>query len=525
MAIDLPPVEAVTAQPTPAWTTHAEQQGGYQYRGSDKRIRVYGAHDVARHRDLDEVLADCRDAKAVEEALVTHFRDIGLLNIQIATVTRGDLIVAYVRDEGLTAVEGPEPLRPYFDRFADGEPIAYSDFAKRRRLAELHARRAGFEPYATYRHGDGAETTMKIGVEEIRGSAWDWSAGLNNAGTRYFGRWTAHAGASRTSLDAFRIGLGVRHALPEFGDDASDARYDKVSAFVDQVTRWGVVRADASYARFEYNDTGSGRRGELPLTPADGPRYDGRRWQASLSAEHLLYESPNWRWSFREGVGTSRYRIDDVRTDAEPTDEEYSNLNAGLSARWSDGDHALQPVVFASTGIRKGLGLGLLTRDAQEDFLAVHSNGGVAGDIGDLGRLVVTVKGQHSTDPLPEQEEWVLGGSQRLSAWLPGVIVGDRGALGRAQFTAPVHGSGFGNLALHLAWEIGYAEFARENDAESTRRTLSNAEIGLTLTHHSQWQLSLVTARPTGEKNVDPDYLDRQRADFFLSLSRRWQAP
>src|SRR3569623_1806507 len=38
---------------------------------------------------------------------------------------------------------------------------------------------------------------------------------------------------------------------------------------------------------------------------------------------------------------------------------------------------------------------------------------------------------QFSSDTLPEQQQWVLGGVGSLTSSLPGVVVGDKGYLGR----------------------------------------------------------------------------------------------
>lgn len=523
MAIDLPPMDAVEASTQSQWQQQIASHGVVRLQAQGRRINVFGTHQLLDEDALAERLSDVESLEDARGELLQAMADAGYVNVVVAGDAQGDAWHLWVLTRGFSGIDGPKRLTPYFKDFAGDEPIQYSDFAARQRLAQLHARRAGFEPVAAYKpveDGTGRKQ-MLVRVNEVR-SAWDYAATLGNTGNRYFGRWTGGGGVSWTHPSAWRLGGSYERAFPELGDDPSNADYDQFGLFVDRVRPWGVVRFDASYSDYSYEGN-SGRRLFDVLPGAERPLYEATNTAFRLSGEHFLYLSKHWTWSLSEAISHRRYRTEDVRTDRGRQDERYSQASAAVSARWINPNTDSEPMLFARTEVRQGLGAGELDFDAQDNYTAFGGELGAASNVFKLGRIVISGQGQHSSDPLPEGEEWVLGGMDRLNAWLPGVAVGDLGYYARIQYNTPTWEFEHFGLEFLTAVEQGQVEFvARDDQGSVGRARLADAAIGVNVITKSPWKLELRGAHPIKDKGLNPQYLESQEVDFFLRISRTW---
>src|SRR5690606_4673206 len=95
------------------------------------------------------------------------------------------------------------------------------------------------------------------------------------------------------------------------------------------------------------------------------------------------------------------------------------------STTWLGRDWDLE----AGLGLRKGLGNEVTDEGADLAYLTWRPS--LRAEVAWAERLSagVAAVGQFSQDTVPEQSQWVLGGVDALHAWLPGVAVGDSGAL------------------------------------------------------------------------------------------------
>ena len=499
-----------------------------------RRIATADGHLDARclpeqltDRQLAEQLAEATNAAEVEQGLLRAINAAGIVNASVVVRAQAGHYSAWIIADAIRRLDGAEPLHHYFARFDSDEPIARSDFEIASRYAETHARRAGFEPYALYESSPGgnAGTTMKLRVEDQRKSPWDYNYALNNTGERYLGRWFTSIGAAYTQLDSTRLGAQLSSSLPALGEDPSDGHYLGIGLFEDHVQNWGLTRFDLRYADFDYLDFGSGRRLSSSVVSQPPPRVEASIASFSFGAEQLLHAGPLWSWSLDGQIGGKHYRRRVAEQPESNSTESYSHATAGLRTRWHAPEAWGRPVWFARLALRTGLGLGKLEADAQEHFIAPSLETGAAINIGPAGRISAELAAQHSADPLPEAEEWLLGGSQRLRAWLPGVIVGDRGHYQALRYQPPTLTLGKVGLVLELAYERGVASFVRQDAAgERPRQMLSDMFANLRLETSSPWSVEISAAKPDRSSGLNQQYLDAQRVDYFLSLSRGWSA-
>ena len=526
MAIDLPPLD--TAEHTnAAWQQRAAAHQRLSIRTPSHQFQVFGTEQLLGPETVKQALTNATDAASARQALLAAFADAGILNAVVAADEQAGQIRLWAMAIGFAGYDGPERLQPYFEDYIGEQPVRYSDFAAHRRLAQMHANRAGFEPFALYEvvDEDLVRKQMKLRVSETR-APWDYAAFAGNTGNRYFGRWIGGGGVSWTHPSSWRLGATYEHAFPELGDDPSDADYDQLSLFSDLVRPWGVVRLESQYAEYDYQ----GQRGArlLPIAPDDEqPQYEASNLQLKLSGEHFLYMSPHWQWSVSESLSYRRYRNEDIRTDQGRRDERYSQASGAVSGRWSNDDTDSRPMLFMRAELRQSLDSQALGTDAQNRYTAFGAEVGAASNVLSLGRLVISAQGQHSDDPLPEAEEWLLGGLDRLNAWLPGVAVGDQGYYARAQYNTPTWTPNwpFSNWGLEFiaAYEQGQTEFVRaDGDGSFGRARLANVAMGVNVLTESPWKLELRGARPAMDEGLDPDYLRSQEVDFFLRVTRSW---
>lgn len=522
MAIDLPPLDG-TDHNNAAWQQRAASHQRLSIRTATHQFQVFGTEQLLEPETVKQALIDASDAASARRALLDAFADASYLNVVVAADEQAGQIRLWALAIGFAGYDGPERLEPYFDDFVGEPPLRYSDFAAHRQLAQMHANRAGFEPFALYEvvDEDLARKQMKLRVSETR-SSWDYAVFGGNTGNRYFGRWIAGGGLSWTHPSSWRLGGTYEHAFPELGDDSTNADYDQLKLFSDWVRPWGVVRLDTQYAEFDYQ----GQRGArlLPLAPdAEPPQFEASNLQVKLSGEHFLYISPHWQWSVSEALSYRRYRNEDVRTDQGRRDERYSQAIGAVSGRWSNEDADSRPMLFLRAELRQSLDSEALGTDAQNRFTTLGAEVGAASNVLSLGRLVISAQAQHSDEPLPEAEEWVLGGMDRLNAWLPGVAVGDQGYYARAQYSTPTWTLSNWGLEFITAYEHGQTEFVRaDGEGSFGRARLANVAVGVNVLTESPWKLELRGARPVMDEGLNADYLRSQEVDFFLRVSRSW---
>ena len=122
------------------------------------------------------------------------------------------------------------------------------------------------------------------------------------------------------------------------------------------------------------------------------------------------------------------------------------------------------------------------------------------------------------TNPtLPRQQQWVLGGDQTLAAWLPGVIVADRGYLLRLHAGRPYSVSGW---TLRPRWfaEAGGGHLDHGDAGTSNADVLvdTGLELGIEREHLTA---RLVAATPLQEPDDRKPERDALRADLFFQVS------
>ena len=526
MPIDLPPLETLPPTPVASAERHATDAPPRELRIDGQRWRIIGMQRL-NQAERAAALADARDLPSAQAAILAAYRRAGWRNVAVTALQQADQPTLWVIESRLVAVDTPPRLAPYFASFRGAATIRHGAFAQAARLAELHARRAGFAAYSIYaRDGDDPHrVSLEIQVEERRSTAFDYSWGLSNTGNRFLGRNFVGLGISHTNADALRTGITLDSALPDPESDAPDTRYWSLAPFVDKVFPFGVLRAYGSYEDYRFSGSGRGRRPLPPVEPDEPPPAShGYSAVIGIIAEEPLLASPHYSLFASQGLRWVEDKLEREGVDQPQVDERFLILDLGGDLQWQFSADPLIPDPRITLGLRQSLNG--LTQDLQADaglgFTTLDYGFSAVSELPGRLRLSITLDGSQALDALPQYEEWVLGGYDRLNAWLPGVAVGDRGLLSRLELARHQPLPGELGLRLRIFAEYGQAAFA---ERQASRARLADAGIGLDLKLPGRWKFELTAAEPLQSDAANPAALQRDEVDLFARIRHVWDSP
>lgn len=479
------------------------------------RIHLLGPQVLDAAAAQRSIEGKSNPSDAVRALAVAHYA-AGYPAAQLRYALDGeDLYVLVVLGE-VVRVDMPAPLRKYFASLPAG-PLTDDAFEPRRALASIHADRAGLnaEPIFLAQPAGGFALDMK--PDDGGPRQFSFRTGFNNQGNRFVGRYFSETNGRVSLKSGDEFMLGWRTALPGIDDDSRAQNYDEYSAGWSRVTTRGIFGLSARQSEFRFRLFANG----VPI-PADSEfRQVELAWLFPLAA------SIHRRWTVNASLDYSFLERSALSGDAVLQDQELAALQVGHAYayiwRWTE------RVLNAEAGVQIRHGL---SDDRTDDpqtradlgywLVRPNLNAGLA--IGDAWNLSFELRAQFSGDTLPEDSQWVLGGVQSLHAWLPGVAVGDSGALGRVQ-------------ADYLDWEFkglrivpgvfveyGYARFDAPELTASPRGNVSlgdaGAQIGLEI---GRWVKANVSSALILDKSGQPDAVfDAAEADVLFEITARF---
>ncbi len=491
MAVTLPP----PLPPEQAPLAEIQQQiPRAQLRAGRYRVHLVGEIGLDIER-IAQALGVADSAETVARAVGDAYRQAGRLGAQVHYAADGDDLYISVSEKPLLGVAAPRELAPFF-RGAD--ELSASELEPRRMLASAYAERARI----------GAQTSLQPASDgyllDIEAQALDqrparFSAEFANPGNRFAGRYFAELEGSYADRHGDLLTGSWRSALTHLNDDEFGADdYNEGTLSASSVTPIGIfgltVRA-------------------LDYSRDKGLRVDGDVDEAEFAWLYPLAATQ------RSGlIGELRYQYSDYRErrgqELETSlHERYPSVQAGLLYR-RDGVAPQDWDFSLGLTARKGLRSEPVAGAGDLDFLLWRPTASLNRDLGDSLGLGFSVSSQYSAYRLPAQAQWVLGGLDNLSAYLPGVAIGDSGLLALAdlQIDAP---DLFGLRVLPRVFaEYGLAHLQQALAGEPSTVELADigAELGLRWRPHLRATLS--AALPVYDRGID----ERRREDSEAKL-------
>jgi hemolysin activation/secretion protein len=122
---------------------------------------------------------------------------------------------------------------------------------------------------------------------------------------------------------------------------------------------------------------------------------------------------------------------------------------------------------------------------------------------------------------LPEQQEWLLGGQGNMTAYLPGVAVGDVGYAARAQAELTLDVLGF-ELKPRIFGEYGFATLQNPVAGQVTaRQSLADAGAEVAIKFGKIFEGSVAWAKSIDEQGISQAELDAAKANIYFRIAAK----
>lgn len=454
------------------------------------------------------------DPKAAISSLKKAYEAHGYFLVALVGQLRGREVWLQVVEGRLTHVEGPGALVAFFDGLKGDSKIQNSDVIRRSTLAQAYAATNGKQPQISFKAApEVGGSTMHISETPLPNAhAVGGSLTTGNFGNRYAGHYLAQAQAY-VQHDGLTLQVNHSRALTGMDENTRGAFYAATGANLSAITPLGTFQLDDNATRYELGEKFA------RLSPAGTIKRFG------ASANQLLFADDAHRWSLSEGL----HHIRDTGTVFHGAytlrDQKYFvwNLDSDYSMRF--GGLFQQPASLSlSGGIKLGGARGKSGFDHQLGNPVGHFQVYTAG--ADLTQALphgysvqFSLSGQTSPDILPSYQQWVLGGVNNLTAYLPGTIVGDRGYLGRVTVQAPQWDVGPLRLRPNIFAEHGAARYSFITRGSPTWQSLDDVGASLNLSLPvAHTSAILAYAKPLGASHVARALRRGQQAHVFFYL-------
>lgn len=515
MALDLPP-DVSAASPPAAIVAPAAQAEPIHVDSNGYHYVVNGNTRLSPAVVIAAIEAGV-DPKAAMERLNAAFQQAGYFMTGLRAETSGKLVAIEVINGRITDSDIVPGLVPYFSGLMRREDVDRNTLIRDSAVAEIYSSRQGMRPRVSF--GPGSEVGgTKITVTEtpIPGTK-PWAAALafNNMGSRFSSRYIASAAGSLRPGNGVELTASYTQGIPGLTADSGGSQYQAASLSGSVVTPLGLYGVNWSGIAYKIGESSA------PLYPT------GDINTAAITGLQLLYADETSRLVANQALTHTDNVVSVFDGTFDTTNQSYSFLTLGLAYNKAFGFLGQAASMNASvTGMqglsgRRGTFLPADpgTPDPQFALLQVsvnYSQGLPAGFT-----LAVNLSGQYADSSVPQNQQWVLGGYGNLSAWLPAVLVGDGGSLGRLNLGTPNWGIGGYTVSGNAFVEAGIVRFQHTPATSPTTRTLADAGVSITGNTPFGTSMTAAYALPIASRNVDLDAINRQsRANLYFTLNQ-----
>jgi len=504
MAVDLPP-------PVPPEQGTVQQGDAVAAVGfQDYSIQVLGSRVLGKAA-IEQAIAGADTLSNAVRALASAYYAAGYPAARLAYSLADKTLYVTVTLGGVTTVEGGGPAHAYLKGLAGQAPLTDQALEPRRTLASIHADRAGLSLISqlTPDAAGNSQLTLKPGPDLVDPTTVRVEVG--NPGNRFVGRYFIDFDLRTGSRWGDEFRALARSGQHGFSETESD--YFEQNLGWSRVTPWGIFGAGGRYV--DYTFVGDVTTGTTTTTePVNGNIWFGEAyWLYPLLADfnsRLTLQGKVDRTSKTGDIaddGTTYQR--EIYTSVEAGAAYQRNLH-GLGMRWD---------IDAGLAIRKGLAdeESALT-NANQDYLLYRPALRLRSHLTERYSLALELSGQFTSDPLPEQQQWVLGGQGNLTSALPGVAVGDQGYLLRLVGEA----TAFELYGLSLTPKVFVETGEADLELDSTKPSLADVGFEIGVKVFDWLEGSLAYAEAITDKDLSEAELDGADANLFFRLQAKF---
>lgn len=550
MAIDLPPVmppQLATPAQISAYSAVSATEVSATINGTN--VRVLGNRYLS-DADVKNILSSAKTPAEGIINLTKRYYQSGHLLVRIRYAREGDDVVVFVEQLTLSDIRVDADIQPYFEGLVGDTDLSISEFDRARILANLKAERGGYEYSMSYQETGNNTVALvmtKAAVENY--DSTDYILEANNKGSRFLGRYFGLAGIKHRFEDGTELSLAYQTAFTDLGESRDGENLDQFSVSVDRPFVSGLYGLDLSYVEYSRDpkiaqtQTGLcilGLLGCGTSTSITTVNLDAEILQAAFRGEQILFSGIDSRLSVTEKLehidsvveqaGTSSklleetYQIVDVgvkyqksryKTDELPA----AQLNAGLNflAGFGDGGTLDNYGEYQAAFMTQNPGISVpdvVPAARTAEFLALQASARYMVRIADETLLSFSANGQFADEQLPQQQQFVLGGMNTLSAYLPGVLVGDEGYYINASLEKTFTWNEY-KISPSVFAEYGASWFNNTNSEFGDTQSIADAGVRLRIEFTDYLFTEFVAALPIYDDVANSDELNALEADFF----------
>lgn len=540
MAIDLPPVlpPQLATQQQIQWLNEAQPSGISATIGGIN-VQVVGNRYLSDEQ-VRELLSKVEAPSDAITALTRRYYNAGYLLVGVNYFRVGDEVTIIVSQNTLKGLRGDPQLVTHFKSLVGDSDLSLAEYDRRRVLADLQASRAGFTYSISYEQHYDHQIIMNFEREQAPDyRATELTAEMSNKGSRFLGRYFGAIGGKQRFTTGTELGLAYQTAFTSLGEAGDGENFREYELRLEQPFSfglYGIAVSELKYQRnIQFENTASGGLC-LPLiqtcqaTSLVDIKLESEGQAVAFSGEQILASNPQRRLALTQSLSFSSTEISSRQGGETFLQEEYPSLALGL--KYSARGSREQPSYFKAL-LQVGAGFGgdsgsfnsaagddVGIGQRSGDFLVLNPQLSYKSALDENWEWLATLQGQVASDvQLPQQSQFVLGGIHSLSAYLPGVLLGDQGYLATVALRSHMR---FGELVLSASafLEQGAAQFNDSASVAAERQSVTDGGIRVRVTWRHTLDSELVLARPLADTVRDGSALAAQEADFFWRL--RW---
>ena len=550
MAIDLPPAMPPVLTALQQVSPYSSMTVPYVRKVENYEIKLTGEHHLSL-LELDTIFSN---AKTPSQAI---------LLVNAATYAKGHLLVkmlysspvngvihVHAQQATVGTVQGDDMIRGHFGDLAGDVNLTRQEFSTREVLASLQSDRAGVDYKISYQTSANDTTRVDLvfnASPDEEHDSTDFIVQLGNQGSRFAGRYFFDLGFKHDFSGGTQISGGYETAISEWGESRDGEDYHQLQLKLDKPFSFGLYGVEASHTEY-VRDLGVinvpatvcviPNIGGIPLpciptqsSVATDVELDASIDQFAITGNQVLSNDINHRFTLSQRLDWTDSLID-ANIGSTVQDERYATLELGAAYHRAQklGEKLLNWKIGAAvkggvSGDKGTLGTddtsaGVAIGKRTSEFVAFKPKAHINYALSKASSLNLAFSGQLSDEQLPQQQQWVLGGVDRLSAYLPGVLVGDTGYHVDVSYKHLWELGAFTLTGVVFA-EYGSAQYENASGMLGTadlgsEASIADAGIRATATMGEWLEVRAVIAESISDDNIDEQTLERAEADFFV---------
>jgi len=495
MAAFVPPPQAPQvveyAQPPYGAEPTTAQSHGYRY--------IVTGNTLLPPELIRKTLAAAATPKDALADLLQAYHAKGYTLVAITGKVEGKEVRIAVFQGMITELNTADGLGWFFGGLFGRDNVRRPELLRKQIMAGLYAARSGEKVNVNL--GPAANpggTALNVTESPVPNySPVSGAVTFGNYGSRYSSGYVVGGNAAANLTHGVQITANYLQGLPGLRESSYGSSYYQGGVGTSVVTPYGIYGFSASRIYFRLGDE------TYPLNPK------GNIDTYQLNGTQLLYADASTRVSLTEALTHVAYTETVFNGYFTLLDQPYTYVSLGLNANHSFTLGSLPGNL--SGGATMNLGVSASSGTLYDGYPGVPtSHFRYAGftlayqqtlPLGFQANL--SAQAQLATNTLPAQQEWTLGGFGNLSAWEPGVVVGDSGYVARLEVDAPAFARFGANARLGGFFETGGVTYTTPAPGTFPWQTLSDAGLSLRLQLPYGFSATAMAARPIQQNGFD----------------------